>query len=249
MASTKFRYMYNILRYKIRLLTLGLLLVSTAISAQYIGKDNYHYLDFQKKPFYYGLSLATHVSGYRISQSKFFINNDSIRIAEGTNDFGLDIHLIANLKLGEFFDLRFLPGFAFSNRTFEFASSSSPDETRNSNTLESVFAELPFHVRFKSAPYKNKRGFVIAGLKYSYDISSNSDSRQADRLIQISPHDFMFEVGAGMQFFFDYFIFSPEIKYSRGLGNSLIFNDKLNEARVLEQVISQTITLSFHFEG
>ena len=157
--------MHYILSNKIRLTTLALLVTVSSLSGQYIGKDNYHYLDFQKKPFYYGLTLASHVSGYRLNQSRSFINNDSIRIAEGVSEFGLDIHLIANLKLGEYFDLRFLPGFAFSNRTFEFASTSSLGEERSNNTLESVFAELPFHVRFKSASYKNKRGFVTTRLK------------------------------------------------------------------------------------
>ncbi len=227
------------------LCTLGAL----TVNAQYLGKDNYNYLDFQRKPYYFGLTFGFHNTGYRINQSSFFINNENIRVAEGAPEIGIDLHIIGNLKIGEYFDFRALPGFAFSNRSLEYIKVGSNDNERNVNTIESVFFEMPFHVRFKSMPYKDKRAFVIAGVKYSYDVASNSNSRQADQLVKISPHDFQFEVGAGMQFFFPYFIFSPEIKYSRGLGNILLYNNVLNEARVLEQVVSEMITISFHFEG
>ena len=74
-------------------------------------------------------------------------------------------------------------------------------------------------------------------------------SRQAAGLVRISPTDFQFEYGTGIQFFFPYFIFSPEIKISQGINNVLIFNNNLRQSTVLEQVMSRTFTLSFHFEG
>lgn len=222
---------------------------SSKANAQWIGKDNYNFLDFQRKPYYYGITFGLHNSGYRINQSSFFINNEEIRVAEGASEIGMDLHVIFNLKIGEYFDFRVLPGFAFSNRSLEFTMVDQPDNAIQKTTIESVFFEMPFHVRYKSKPYKDKRAFVVGGVKYSYDVSSNSQSRLSNDIIKISPHDFSFEVGMGMQFFFPYFIFSPEIKYSRGLGNILLFNNELNEARVLEQVVSELITISFHFEG
>jgi len=118
-----------------------------------------------------------------------------------------------------------------------------------SKKIESVFFEAPFLLRFKSVPYRDKRAFIITGMKYSYDVASNSKTRQASSLVKISPHDFQVEFGAGVQFFFPYFIFSPEIKISQGLGNTLIYNNDLNEARVLEKITSRVFTISFHFEG
>jgi hypothetical protein len=106
-------------------------------------------------------------------------------------------------------------------------------------------------LRFKSAPYKDKRMFVVAGLKYSYDVASNSRVRKEleDNIFKISPHDFQFEVGAGMQFFFPFFIFSPEIKYSQGLGNIHIYNGLKEESRVIDKILSRALSISFHFEG
>ena len=117
------------------------------------------------------------------------------------------------------------------------------------NKIESVFVELPFHVRYKSAPYHDKRLFVMAGIKYSYDIQSKSRGRQLSQYARISPTDYQAEFGVGIQMFFPYFIFSPEFKVSHGLGNMLIYNREIRDATAIEKLMSRTFTLSLHFEG
>lgn len=234
--------MHRIRRREIVLFFLLFGIMISALSAQIRSRDNYNYLDFQGKAYYFGMAFGTNFSGFRINQSNYFIGNDSVRIAEGKRKGGFNIHMIANLKMGEYFDFRFLPGFAFSYRSFLF-------NDLEEKQVESVFFELPFSLRYKSQPYKDKRVFVTGGLKYNYDIASSSKTRQAPTLIKISPHDFQWEVGFGMQFFYPFFIFSPEVKYSRGLGNILIYNKDLNQSKVLENVTSQIFTLSFNFEG
>ena len=91
--------------------------------------------------------------------------------------------------------------------------------------------------------------FVLGGVKYSYDVASDARTQQADDLVTFSPSDFQLELGAGLQFFFPYFIFSPELKFSHGLGNVLIFDDRLPESTVLDKVLSRALTISLHFEG
>ena len=93
------------------------------------------------------------------------------------------------------------------------------------------------------------RLFVIAGVKYGFDVASDSKARQADSQVKIAPTDFAGEIGVGIQFFFPYFIFSPELKMSQGLGNTLIFDENLPQSTVIEKVLSRTFTLSLHFEG
>ena len=247
MEITKFRNLRH-LSCKKGLLTLFLSCFLVLSLLSQANRHNYNYLDFQKKPYYFGITLGINTSKYRLNHSQDFIANDSINIAEGVMGPGFNVHVIGNLKIGEYFDFRFLPGFAFAERNLEY---SRPLDASgfSRRKIESVFFEAPFLVRFKSAPYKDKRAFVIAGMKYSYDVASNSKTRQASSLVKISPHDFQLEIGAGIQFFFPYFIFSPEIKMSQGIGNTLIYNNNLNEARVLEKIISRVFTISFHFEG
>jgi hypothetical protein len=235
--------MHNLLSNKIIIL-LSILAFSAAqdVYGQVSARDNYNYLDFQRKSFYFGMTFGTNFPSFRLNQSKIFIGNDSIQVAEGRSNGGFNLNMVTNFKMGEFFDLRFTPGFAFSYRSFLF---NDVDVKRT----EAVFFELPFYVRYKSLPYKDKRIYAVGGLKYNFDVANNSNARKAETLIKISPHDFQWEVGVGMQFFYPYFIFSPEIKYGRGLGNILLYNGALNESKVLENVVSQVFTISLNFEG
>lgn len=229
---------------KIIFSVLATFLMVSGLNAQ-SSTDNYNYQGFQERDYYFGLSLGLHNAGYIVNQSRHFIGNDEIRVAEPASGIGLELHMIANLKLGYNFDFRFLPGFAFTSRQLEFTDVGST--ITEQNRAEPVYFELPFQVRYKSAPYKDKRVFVTAGLKYAFDVTANSESKQS--ILRFSPHDFQYEVGLGMQFFYPYFIFSPEIKFSRGITNTLIFDNQLNEAQVLEDIFTQVITLQFNFEG
>ena len=247
MQKIKFRNLYNLLGHKALMVLLFGIFLSYNTHGQGV-RGNYNFLDFQQKPYYFGITLAYNNSDFRIFHSKRFILNDSISSAESLTGPGFNLGIVSNLKIGDYFDFRFLPTLSFAERNIGYTS---PSENRPpySRKIESVFVELPFHVRFKSAPYNDMRMFIIAGIKYSFDVASDSRTRQADELVKISPSDFAFEYGAGVQFFFPYFIFSPELKVSHGLGNILIFNDDLDQSNVIEKILSRTFTISLHFEG
>jgi len=245
--------MHYLHRNKIKVATVFLLwLFIHPLNGQMVQKGNHNFWQFRSKPFYFGLTLGGHSTGYLTSNSRNFPLSDSIRVASGVDKPGLHVHIITNLKIGQYFDFRFIPGFAFSERRIRFENYSAPNSNSFSEErIESVFLDIPMLLRFKSAPYKDKRLFVVGGLKYSYDVSSNSRARDevAVNLFQISPHDFQFEIGAGIQFFFPFFIFSPEIKYSQGIGNIHIYNGQKEESRVIDKILSRTLSISFHFEG
>lgn len=237
--------MHHLFGKKIILSLLAFTLTCGFLLGQSNSVDNYNYKGFQKKAYYFGLNVGVNSSGYILNQSKFFIGNDEIRIIEPESGVGLELHMIANLKLGDHFDFRFLPGFSFASRQLQFTSVDSSSIELNS--AEPVYFEIPFQVRYKSKPYKDKRVFVTAGLKYGYDVAGNSDSKKS--ILKFSSHDFQWEVGLGMQFFYPFFIFSPEIKFSRGITNNLIYDNQLVPAKVLENVFSQVVSISFNFEG
>lgn len=235
--------MHHLLGRKIILFLLIFGLACTGWSQN--SRDNYNFRDFQKKPYYFGLSLALNNSSYKINHGKDFNNPSQYRIAEPESQYGFNLNMIGNLKLGQFFDFRLLPGFSFTERKLLYTETEGDIPVNEGR--ESVFFEIPFHIRYKSEPYKDKRLFVVGGIKYSYDVTSNSESRETT--LRFSPHDYQLEVGFGMQIFYPYFIFSPEIKYSRGIGNTLIYDQNLEQTTILESIQSQMWTLSFHFEG
>lgn len=228
---------------KIALIALTAVL-TTSVQAQIRG--TYNYLDFASKPYYFGITLAYNSANYSLSHSENFIGNDSIRIAESTTGSGFNLGIVTNVKIGQHFDFRFLPTLSFTDRALEYWTTENVFVNKR---IESVFVEMPFHLRYKSEPYQDLRVFVIGGAKYSFDVASNSRSRTTSDIVRVAPSDFALEAGFGVQFFFPYFIFSPEIKFSQGLSNTLIYDDELMYSNVLQEVRSRAITISLHFEG
>jgi len=244
MQKVKSWYLFYLFGIQIILL---LSLSPSSLQAQN-ARGNYNFLDFQQKPYYFGITLGFNNADFRVFHSKTFVLNDSIETAQSVTGPGFNLGIVTNLKIGDYFDFRFLPTLSFAERNIEYTPGSNGAKFSR-RKIESVFVELPFHIRYKSAPYKDMRLFVIAGVKYGFDVASDSNTRQSDFIVKVAPTDFSAEVGAGIQFFFPYFIFSPEFKMSYGLGNVLIYDQELEESRVIEKILSRTFTLSLHFEG
>lgn len=232
---------------KIISVTIGVFLCSV-LWAQHPGMGNVNFRTKENKPYYFGLTLAFHNSNYNVFRGKNFSEQDQILSVESVTGPGYNVNVISNLKIGRYFDFRLLPGFSFTERNIRYNDLSTSEGRRNIK-VESVFAEVPFHVRFKSEPYNDMRIFVLGGIKYGFDIASKSRRNLDNKLFNVSPTDFSVEVGFGMQFFFPYFILSPELKFTQGINNILIFNDRNIQSSILENVLSRTFTLSFHFEG
>lgn len=210
----------------------------------------FNYLDFKNKPYYFGISMGYAGSNYRLQHSEDFILNEEYRIVESVSGPGMRIGVIGNLKFGEFFDFRMIPGFAFTERSIDYRNVNRDGTSSiESEKIEATFFELPLLIRYKSEPYKDMRFFLLGGLKYTYDISNTSRTRQAETLLKIAPHDYSAEFGVGVQFFFPYFIFSPQIKVSHGIGNILLYNPALEKSNVIEKIHSRMLSITFSFEG
>lgn len=229
-------------------LSLALVLSGTAsqVLAQAPQRGNYNYREHQGKDYYFGITVGYNTSSYRLFYSDRFVADDDVLGTQVNREPGLDLKIVSNLKVGEFIDVRFLPGLAFAGRSIDYFGR---DRDTVQRKVSSVFVEFPVQVRYKSEPWKDIRAFVLGGVKYSYDVASDSKTKDAEELVKFAPSDFQLEVGAGLQFYFPYFIFSPEIKFSHGLGNVLLFDERLARSNVLDKVVSRAFTLSLHFEG
>ncbi|MCO6460788.1 MAG: outer membrane beta-barrel protein [Saprospiraceae bacterium] len=222
-----------------------------SVDAQRKRSNDYqssNYRDFAAKPFFFGLTLGYNQTNYKVFKSGYFLVSDSIVGVNSINGQGFIVSVISNLKIGESVDFRLMPTFSFTERKINFNLINSTKSILE-RRAESVFVELPFQVRYKTNPYKDIRAFVLGGVKYSFDVSNKNRTQEAQNILKIAPTDFAIEIGGGFQFFFPFFILSPELKYSHGLNNILIYNKQKETSKVLDKVFSRTWTLSFHFEG
>ena len=94
------------------------------------------------------------------------------------------------------------------------------------------------------------RFYAIAGIKYSIDLASDKGATEdptRPKLI-LEPHNYGIEAGTGLDLYFKYFKFSPEIKFSRGLNNVLIVDDRIY-SKVFKSFHSNFTYFTLYFEG
>jgi hypothetical protein len=231
--------------YKIVLVALFCFLTPLASNAQ---KGNFNYDNkYSKKDYYFGITLGFNMSHHRVEKHQLLIGNDSIMSVNAVLGPGFNLGVVANINLGKSFDFRcLLPTLSFAERKLTYQMTNN---TVVEKKIESVFLEFPIHFRYKSKPYKDFRVFVVAGVKYSVDLASNSRSRKAEDLLKLNQHDVAVEFGLGFQIFFPYFVLSPEIKFSYGVLNIHARDENLSFSSAIDQLFSRGFAISLHFEG
>jgi hypothetical protein len=159
---------------------------------------------------------------------------------------------MANWQASKHIDFRFYPlNLIFSEKKFGYTEK-LPGQTTASiinQNVESIVMSFPLQIRLKSDRINNFRVYTLAGMKYDFDLASNSGARNADNIVKVKKSDYGVEGGIGFQFFFPYFILSPEIKFSYGLSNVHSRDESLRYSSVIDKMNSRMILFSLHFEG
>lgn len=221
-------------------LVLIILLLAIGAKAQF----NYH--EMGKKSIYFGIALGANVGDFKIIHARKVPENDTIRYFRPKVGPGFNLGIIANYQFHRYFDLRFIPTLSFSDKVIEYEDLNSNIQKK---TISSIYLDFPLQIRFKSDPIKDFRIYVIAGVRYDYDLASNVKSRKAEDIIRLNKHDAAAEYGIGFMIYFPYFILSPEFKMSHGFVNIHAPTQGLIYSRVIDRMYSRTFTFTINLEG
>ncbi|MEI8278407.1 MAG: porin family protein [Bacteroidota bacterium] len=203
--------------------------------------------DHDEKMYYFGISFGLNYSTYRIQYSNSFATTDTFKRIQPRWSPGFNLGLMGNLRLNKYFDLRFVPSLSFAEKKLDFNAPLS--DSMESRSIESVYMHLPLQIKFKSDRIGNFRFYTMGGVKLDYDMASNARSRRGDEFLKVTPVDYGYELGIGLEFFNSNFIFSPEIKLSQGLGNQLYRDVGLPLTNAIDQLHTRMIVISIHLEG
>ena len=242
MQRTQFRHIIHLSFYKVALAAC-LLGSSFSSSAQDEKMNN---AEFDEKRYYFGITLGFNGAQYKVSQSQYFVDHDSIKDITPLWRPGFQLGIMGNLKLSKFIDIRAIPSFVLREKALKFKLQNDSTFT---NSFESILFSLPLEFKFKSDRQTNFRFYVCSGVKFDYDFNANTRSRRVDEIIKVKPFDFGYNLGLGFEFYFPNFIFSPEIKISNGLGNSLDRNSDEPTNKAIETITTRMLIISFHIEG
>ncbi len=204
------------------------------------------FFDFKKK-YHFGFYLGTTIGNFKPSYSQLFYQQDSFSKIEIERFPGVVIGAVADLHLGNYFDLRFTPSVGISQRNVNYFRGNVNVLTK---TVESSLFDLPLLVKLKSERHQNIRIYMVAGVKYSYDLSSDRGAVEdpTDPKLILGPNNWFYEYGVGFDIYTKYFKLSPELKFSTGVNNVLDHDERLYNA-VFEKLRSNFVSFSFYIEG
>jgi hypothetical protein len=205
---------------------------------------------YDEKLIHFGFTLGINSTDFILSPNPNLKSFDSIMVVEAKRQPGFNLGIVSNLRMGEYFDLRFLPALSFAERRILYTMDNNGTPYVKQKIIESTFIDFPLNLKFKSARLNNGRAYILAGFKYSYDLASQKnvdDSFAEEEILKIKSHDVSYEVGFGLDFYTQYFKFSPEIKMSAGM-NNLLVRDASIYSNAINRLSSKVFLLSFNFE-
>lgn len=197
------------------------------------------------KALYWGISLGLHTSNFRIDRQPLTASNDTILSIDDKSQPGFNLGLIGNWQFNRHFDLRFIPSMTFGEKLIQYNTVSGLVDNR----MKTTYITLPVCVRFKSEPVNDWRLFVIVGMRYELNIDPQVRTMSEPNKITLRKDGLSMEYGIGLQYFFPYFIFSPELKYSHSLLNMLDPNQSDLNRSALKGLYPRSLVFTLNFEG
>ena len=225
-----------------------IILLSPLISNGQRYKKPQNLVKYDFKKIHFGFTLGVNALNFNIKKSNNSLNNDTLLSILAQNQKGFNLGIVSNLRLGRYTDLRFIPTLVFGERILDYGFNETNSLTTNSKRIESTLIDFPISLKYKSARYNNFRTYVICGVKYSLDIASQYKiDDEGQELVKLNNHDLMIEGGFGIDFYLQYFKFSPQIKLSHGLIN-ILSKDKTVYTETINNLKTSGWILSFTFE-
>jgi len=168
---------------------------------------------------------------------------------------GFVVGILANLRMGDHFDLRFIPSLAFGDRTlyYEIKTYKVADsmQVQISKKVPSTYINFPLEIRFKAKRYNNFRPYLLAGAQYTLDLASNAKKReqknQKEKIIKFNQNDIYAEAGVGFDFYNEWFKFGVELKMMFGLFDVLKQEGNIYTESI-DKLNSKIFQLSLSFE-
>ena len=200
--------------------------------------------DFKK--IHFGFTLGFNSLNFNIKKNKEFLINDTLLTMLAEDQKGFNLGIVSNIRLGKYTDLRFIPTLVFGERILNYKFNEQNNLSLQDKRIESTLIDFPISLKYKSARYNNFRTYVICGVKYSLDIASQSEiDDEGQELVKLNNHDLMIEGGFGIDFYLQYFKFSPQIKLSHGIINILskdntIYTETINNLKTTSWILSFT---------
>lgn len=179
--------------------------------------------NWDKQTVFWGYYLGLNNKGFKIS------NTTANSFISTTSNIGFNVGLIGDLRLHKNINLRLEPGLSSNSKelAFTYISGGKKDSIREIN---GTYIRVPLLLKLSTNRYYNLRPYLLGGVSYDYNFSSNQDNPNdnADGEFRMKKSNFTYELGIGVDLYLPYFIFSPSIRGVFAINNELVRDNDPN---------------------
>ena len=223
-------------------------------SSQIFLKKNRRKVDnlptFDDRRLHYGFYLGINQNDFKVDYRPSSFPNATVEVKPTA---GFNVGLIADLRLHRNVNLRFEPGLMSNSKILYFNNNPSLLSDRDSvREIGSTYLHLPLVVKLSSNRWNNIRPYVLAGVSYDHNFSSNQDNQDDNSSgeFRMKTSNFMYEVGIGIDIYLYYFKFSPSIRGGFAMNREIIDDNTANSpwTSPINTFSTRGVFLNFTFE-
>ncbi|MEG3657270.1 Outer membrane protein beta-barrel domain-containing protein [Arenibacter palladensis] len=164
--------------------------------------------------------------------------------------FGFNVGLIGELRLNKFLDLRFEPGLHYNQRNLGFPGF---DNERDAiREVKSTYINFPLLLKVSTKRLGNWKPFLVGGASTSLNLGSNEQSLDdnSSATFRMKKTTYYYEMGFGIDFYLEYFKFTPSIRGVFAINDELIRDNDPNSPWTgnVEAMMTRGLFVNFTFE-
>ncbi|MDR6193482.1 porin family protein [Siphonobacter sp. SORGH_AS_0500] len=204
---------------------------------------------YDDKMVHYGFFFGVPNTRFQIKHNEAYNSppQDSIRSMNTPNSIGFRMGFLMNVYMSPRLDFRFSPlTISIYSRPVDYTFVSGKEQEL---IRESTWVEFPFMLKYKSIRRGNTRMYAVAGFRAGLEanVRRRQNINRGNGQMSTKSADFAVEYGVGLERFFEYFKFTPELHFSHGIANMIQPSNSIYNAGI-RRMTTHTVTLYLMFE-
>jgi hypothetical protein len=192
---------------------------------------------YDEKPIHFGFLFGFASSNYFMQADQATLGTlDSVR---SPRNFGFQIGGLVNYAFDKHWELKSGINIALYERELQFKS-----EANNPLWRESTWLEIPVLLKLRSVRRNNHRMYVLGGFKLGIE----ANVKKKSTALSANTADLSLEYGIGLEQYFQFFKFTPELRFSHGLLNMYVSPSVVGPYSRLNDIRTHTVSLIINFE-
>lgn len=208
---------------------------------------------FDKRQVHYGYFLGFNRYDFKFNYIDSYYKEFMYKDIAVIQNNGFNVGLIGDLRINDYFNLRFEPGLYYNQR--ELIYPEFPEFQRESDRnreIKSTYIHLPLYVKINAKRINNFRPFILAGFSTDFNLSSNEKNTDdnSSNVFRAVTQSLNYELGFGFEFYLYYFKFSPSLRGIFSFQNELVPDADPNSPWTgkIQNIFSRGVSLIITFE-